>query len=333
MVQISKIFNLIKWKVGFPKRMIYKIGLAMIRYARQKVLAQFNNEYYVKIKDREIESAIHFQNHSIQYKIVIITFSKRILNSCLLLIKELRSSGIAQQIFVGINGDLDKSYESSIRQKFFREISELQDVNVVCFGNFESLAKMWNRTIQATGSEIVIVLNDDIIVDKKEVAKTFDILAKRAQKYGICLLNSDWAHFAISKDALIQVGWFDERFLGIGEEDGDFSYRFEETFGQSVFDFSLWRVGLTHDTSDVFDENLAKGKRKYSLFNWVFSEKKYQIGKGTIKGMSNSTMLQTISDKIQFPYEIWERQLSGLRSENSKAVIDKEIDNFFRNNN
>lgn len=294
--------------------MLYSLSLRLLRISRPAIPTKTNPVSIPPLSADELD-----------FKIVIVTFSKRFFDNCLPLIKELRASGVDQEIYIGINGEDRRSYDPALRSKFLQEISAIPNVNPVSFGSFQGLSLIWNRCIQAADSEIVIVLNDDLIVEKDYIVATLDKMAKVAKNKSICLLNSGWCHFAISTRVFQEIGWFDERLLGIGEEDSDLTFRFEDFFGFSCFDNSIQEKGLIHDSSSVFDSNLAKGKGKYSLFNWVYIEMKYSFGKGTISGMFDRPALKQIVEVNQYPNFDWNRNLSIYRSEANREVIVKAL--------
>lgn len=44
------------------------------------------------------------------------------------------------------------------------------------------------------------------------------------------IINNSFAHFGLTIGRLNNIGWFDERFFGFGQEDGDFYYRYLEYY-------------------------------------------------------------------------------------------------------
>jgi hypothetical protein len=63
----------------------------------------------------------------------------------------------------------------------------------------------------------VLILNDDIYCDlefRYHLEKLEDLPT-------IFTLNGSFSHFVINKEVISRVGWFDERFIGVGWEDGD----------------------------------------------------------------------------------------------------------------
>lgn len=311
---IAKLKSSVTWRLGIPKRLLYSLSLSLLRISRPAIPTMTN-----------LVSIPRFSEDKEDFKIVIVTFSKRFFENCLPLIKELRAAGVNQEIYIGINGDDGRSYDPALRSKFLQEISAIPNVNPVSFGSFQGLSLIWNRCIQAADSEIVIVLNDDLIVERDYVVATLDKMAKVAKNKSICLLNSGWSHFAISTRVFQEIGWFDERLLGIGEEDSDLTFRFEDFFGFSCFDNSIHEKGLIHDSSSVFDSNLAKGKGKYSLFNWVYIEMKYSFEKGAISGMFDRPATKQFVEVNQYPNFDWNRNLSIYRSEVNREVIEKAL--------
>jgi hypothetical protein len=255
--------------------------------------------------------------------IVIITFSKRFNEHALPLIKAIRKFEPDLPIYVGINGDLNDKYDSELRRNFLLQLANLNNVNPVTFGSFQGLSLMWNRTIQATGAENVVVLNDDLLIDGNYLTSTIESLVEATKKFGICLLNGSWSHFGISLKVCSEVGWFDERLLGIGEEDGDFTYRYEELYGESIK--SVSGQGFINDSSLIFESNLSKGKGKYSLFNWVYIECKYRFGEGRKSGMFSELASRNYNEVKQFQNYEWTNELSGMRTENDKQIIEEKI--------
>lgn len=295
-------------------KLLYAVAILIIRVSRYKGRKDANNSIVGEIN----------ADTSNEYAITIVTFSKRFFTYCLPLIKELRNAGITNPIYVGINGDLNKHYNPITRTKFLNELSLLHDVNPVCFGSFKGLAFMWNRTIQSVREDTVIVLNDDLIVNRNSAKFTLDKLAKSTNDFGACLLNDSWSHFAIQRKVLSQVGWFDERLLGIGEEDGDFTFRFEEHFGMTIPSITL--KGLVNDSSSDFDDSLSKGKGKYSLFNWLFLEKKYIFGEGRKSRMFETNAIKKLSELNLYPSYQWEVNLNHLLNQKDKDLINFEIE-------
>jgi hypothetical protein len=107
----------------------------------------------------------------------------------------------------------------------------------------------------------------------------------------------------VSKREVIDVGFFDERLLGLGEEDGDFYWRYHEKFNREIADIEIALIDNIH--SDVTDGGYVKGIRTASQFNRNFIKKqKYKdILFGGYRGMFDKRVKKMLEDEVQYPYE------------------------------
>lgn len=164
--------------------------------------------------------------------VVITTFEARQAECCLPLIAALRAGGCNWPIVVALNGNFSSLYSVPSRQSFFAKASSYGDTGFLTFRTFTSLSRMWNLAIQATGAEIVVVLNDDLAVNAASVMSDLSRLVETAEAEGMVLGNNSFSHFCVSRNLMEQLRWFDERFVGVGEEDGDFAWRYQDQFGR-----------------------------------------------------------------------------------------------------
>ena len=291
----------------------FQTGMRLIHLSRLQFLNQRPSTKVAKKNLTELRNTA----------IVIITFSKRFNDYALPLIKAIRKFEPDLPIYVGINGDLNEKYDTELRRNFLLQLANLNNVNPVSFGSFQGLSFMWNRTIQSTGAENILVLNDDLLVDGNYLNSTIELLVEATQKFGICILNKSWSHFGISLKVCSEVGWFDERLLGIGYEDSDFTYRYEELYGESIR--SVLGQGFINDSSLIFDSNLSRGKGKYSLFNWAYIECKYRFGEGRKSRMFSELASRNYKEVKQFQNHEWTNELSEMRTETDKRIIEEKI--------
>ena len=98
------------------------------------------------------------------------------------------------------------------------------------------------------------------------------------------------------------VGYFDERLLGFGEEDGDITYRLLK-MGIHVGNIAV--NGLINIVSDVRHDHVVAGIGKYSNFNreFVYNYKYKPDNTSQIKGMFDSPMAEALNNETQYPYE------------------------------
>jgi len=238
------------------------------------------------------------------YSIVITTFDQRFESFLLPLIESIKTMRPSVEIVVMVNGPAKGRFEMGYRSKLLQFLSTQENCFPTLFPNFQALAKLWNRGALTATSERVLILNDDLSIDaacSPDCLTSLEIaLASEPHTFKI---NGSFSHFVVSKAELIKVGFFDERLLGIGEEDGDFSWRYHETYGREIASIDI--PGITNIQSTLADEGFAKGIGHYSQFNRDFiKHEKYQaVLIGGYKGMFDKRSKKKLADQTQYPYE------------------------------
>jgi hypothetical protein len=126
------------------------------------------------------------------------------------------------EMIVAINGYHDQMIQNDYLVQIRALLSAWPNVKVIDFHHPQSLSKLWNQIVLHASAEKVLILNDDI-----RVSPGFrkNLYASGALDREIALLNRSWSHFIISKKTISQVGWFDQRFPGVGNEDEDYECR------------------------------------------------------------------------------------------------------------
>jgi hypothetical protein len=133
---------------------------------------------------------------------------------------------------------------------------------------------MWNTLIIHSTKENTLILNDDIDLVNKNM---FDVVSEHIESseyYGLSKINDTFSYFVINKILIDELGYFDERLIGFGEEDGDITYRMISKKGKDVY--RLYVQGVYNIVSDIRHEHIKPGVGKYSWFNRDFTfNKKY----------------------------------------------------------
>lgn len=126
------------------------------------------------------------------------------------------------EIVIAING----YYLKDIQLRYLKDIElftkKFKNVKIIPFVEPQSLSKLWNLLIINSSSDKIIILNDDI-----KISPTFRRNIERSGIFEqeIGLINKSWSHFLISKNIVRKIGWFDQRFPGMGNEDEDYECR------------------------------------------------------------------------------------------------------------
>jgi predicted glycosyltransferase involved in capsule biosynthesis len=116
------------------------------------------------------------------------------------------------------------------------------------------------------------MLNDDTSIMSNVF---FDILEKNIENTSsIFKINNSWSHILLDRYEVNKVGWMDEKFLGVGEEDGDFEWRYQNILGKSITNIFIPDINNHVDKED-FSKNMKIVNNKYSAFNKSYSCSKY----------------------------------------------------------
>ena len=239
-----------------------------------------------------------------KYSIVITTFDKRFESDLIPLITSIKTLRPSVEIILTVNGPCRSHFDQAYRTKLMQFLANWDEVYPTLFPEFQSLAKMWNRGILTASHECVLILNDDlkILADcEHSFIDHFESTLEAAPQTFI--INGSFSHFVVSKREAMEVGYFDERLLGLGEEDGDFYWRYHEKFNREIPEVNIELIDNIH--SDVTDGGYKKGIRTASQFNRDFiKKKKYKdLLIGGYKGMFDKKVKKLLIDDVQYPYE------------------------------
>jgi hypothetical protein len=206
--------------------------------------------------------------------IVISTFENRFHNFALPLIKSIRATS-SLPLTIVINGNFSNPRDSSLYRDFLTQILNFDDVNIVSFRTFRGWSSLVNAGILHSDSDSTLVLNDDIYINSIGFQNDLAQIKTALQENDLVLCNNSWSHFAINRRCLERVGFLDENFLGIGEEDGDYVSRFKKLYFREVATINV--DSLVNFVDKSRDPGVAQVNGKYSLFNNVYLNARLQL--------------------------------------------------------
>ena len=156
------------------------------------------------------------------YSIGIVTYVDRYDLFFKTLIKSLITIFPDTEIVVAINGYFDERVQLKYLHDVHQYLNTFKNVKTVHFVEPQSLSKLWNLLIINSASPNIFILNDDVkmLPGFRGGLERSGILQEQ-----IGLINRSWSHFYISKSIVKKIGWFDERFPGVGNEDEDYECR------------------------------------------------------------------------------------------------------------
>jgi glycosyltransferase involved in cell wall biosynthesis len=255
-----------------------------------------------------VDSAVLPANISIG----ITTFEARFESYFVPLLTRIREYvGDEVEIVVAINGENGRPFGEDYRKKVLGFIAAQVNVYPIMFPRFRGLSKLWNSILIHATNDYILMLNDDIMINRPGFLK--DICETIGRNEGrTFLVNRSWSHFLASRDEMDELGYFDERLLGIGEEDGDMIWRYISRYGREIPSFK------TKGFENFAEETVRTYKpiniqthsgSKYSLFNRKFMfEEKYQADPHGVKGMFDEPVGLKSQMERQYPYERFYRR-------------------------
>ena len=235
----------------------------------------------------------------------ITTFEARFDRYFVPLLKRLREY-CANEIIVAVNGEHERPFDEVYRRNILQCLAAQENVYPVVFPRFRGLSKLWNSIIVHATHDHILMLNDDIMINRPEFLE--DICAALRRNDGrMFRINGSWSHFLVTRSEMDELGYFDERLLGIGEEDGDMTWRYAQKYGREIANvkirgFENFAAESVHTYKPVNIQTHSGSK--YSLFNRKFVlEEKYEASPDGIRGMFDGPVRMKDPGKEQYPNE------------------------------
>jgi hypothetical protein len=200
---------------------------------------------------------------------------------------------------ISVNASYKNGLCNDYRKKMLNLLSLYDNVSPIFYQQMRGCAKMWNDLIIHSPTEHILICNDDIkIIDCKKLIDNCDEMSK---KHDFFTINNCMSHFVISKSFAIKIGWFDERFLGFGHEDGDMIWRYYKMFNQNIPTY--FDNNIIDCSSNIIDNGIKTSMGKYTHFNELFCNHKYIFDENGLQctfGQKRSPQLENVK---QYPYE------------------------------
>jgi hypothetical protein len=231
----------------------------------------------------------------------ITTFSKRfgLLSK---LINQIREVNTSDNILICVNGEQNGNFDNQYRKNILDLCLKYDKVYPIFFIEMRGLSKMWNTLIINSNEENILLLNDDLEIYDNRVFETIKSYIKSTEFHGFTRINHSFSHFLVNKKTIDILGYFDERLLGFGEEDGDIYYR---CLKNNIKIYDIHINGFNNLVSNIRHENVKSGIGKYSKFNrdFIYNEKYKTDFNSPYRGMFDSPMKELLDNENQYPYE------------------------------
>lgn len=187
---------------------------------------------------------------------------------------------------------LNGFYDQAIQQDYLKNAKEFlratSAANVVAYEESQPLARCFNQLILHSSGKKVLILNDDLLI-RWLFRPCFEL---QMWPFETCVVNNTWSISFISKDTVRKVGWFDERFPAIGQEDADYGLRIALQKGQKAMQVmhqhNIYCFGITNVVAGNTDPGWKKDSAiigsGYAQANKDYFEKKWEISNEPLEG-------------------------------------------------
>lgn len=220
------------------------------------------------------------------------------------LINKIRELEIDNNIYLVINGEKESEFDDDYRKKILSLCLVHKNVFPIFFVEVRGLSKLWNTLIIHSTKDNILIMNDDVELINDNIFEVVSNHIETFDYFGLSKINGTFSYFVINKELINNLGYFDERLLGFGEEDGDITYRLIEKKNKDVYNLHV--QGINNIVSNIRHNHIKPGVGKYSLFNRKFIfESKYCCSnpKSNISGMFGYPCDKILKDEKLYPYE------------------------------
>lgn len=246
-----------------------------------------------------MENAITLKDLSI----CLVTFRQRreLVKSLISKIREYSPNEI--DIVLAINSNIDEEMSDEYRLEMLDLCKSYPKIYPIFCSDFMSLSKLWNTLIIFSKTEYNFIMTDDLYLNNSNIFNEVLNMINQS-KEGFFTINNGFSHFVASKDFMHEIGYFDERLLAYGEEDGDLVHRYIKMYNKNVPNFSIQEFrnlaayDLKMDNTEYHTDNKPTVNREIAKL-------KYKDDPNGIKGMNPTPISQTglFEDYQQYPYE------------------------------
>lgn len=203
----------------------------------------------------------------------ITTFQHRFEKYFKPLVRQIREQSDVE-IIVYINAQYGREFDKEYRRNMLNFLAEYDNIFPTFTPHFKGLSKMWNNIIVNSTNNNILICNDDVSIRENFIAELNHVISTNNTSFKI---NGSFSHFVVSREEVFRVGFFDERLIGLGEEDGDWCFRFERYYQKHLPSFNTPNMisYSTNKDSELAKDEVTPCNSKYVRWNadWIFQNK------------------------------------------------------------
>jgi hypothetical protein len=255
--------------------------------------------------------------------VCLVTFKERreLIKKLIPRIREVIPSEV--DIILAVNGNFEEDMPDDYRSEMLQLSMAHENVYPIVCADFMSLSKLWNTLVLFSKTEYNFVMTDDLVISNPDVYKIASDYAERSGEQ-FFTINNGFSHFVLTKTFLHNIGYFDERLLAYGEEDGDLVHRYIKMFGREVPTLPIQNFynGAAYHLKMKNTETHIDNK---PTINREIVKIKYTDDPMGICGMNPTPLSQTgvLEDYQQYPYEPFVRKNRFNIKKFEKVILDE----------
>lgn len=225
-------------------------------------------------------------------------------------------------IMLIVNGNNEEDMPESYRLDMLNLCLQYENVYPLICPEFKSLSKLWNTLVVFSKTEYNFIICDDVTYTNPDA---LNIIYNHVNntKSEFFTINHQFSHFVVTKKMLHKLGYFDERFIGHGEEDGDMVHRHIEVFGSRMGDIHIPGV-LNLAAYELKNDKMENHVHNKPKFNREFAMLKFKQDPNGIYGMSPVPVVKVIDDYQPYPYEMFVLNNKHNIAKFDKVILDEE---------
>ena len=259
----------------------------------------------------------------INMSVCLVTFKERreLIKTLIPRIREIIPEEV--DIILAVNGNFEEAMPNDYRSDMLRLSMEHHNVYPIICTEFMSLSKLWNTLVLFSKTEYNFIMTDDLVISNSDVYQIAADYAERSKEQ-FFTINNGFSHFVLTKSFLHEIGYFDERLLAYGEEDGDLVHRYIKMYGRDVPTLPIhgFYNGMAYHLKMKNTENHADNK---PTINREIAKIKYADDPNGICGMNRTPLSSTgmLEDYQQYPYETFVRRNRFNIKKFEKVILDE----------
>ncbi len=223
------------------------------------------------------------------------------------LITDIRSlEGEQFDLLLMVNGNNEEEMDDEYRSEMLDFCSTVKRCYPYFYPEFKSLSKLWNNCVVFSKTNYNFIICDDVFYKSPDVLTHIRSHINKTQEE-FFKINNQFSFFVVTKEMLHRVGYFDERLIAHGNEDGDIIYRYQDLLKKN---FPSVRIsGLENGACYDLQSNLVDYTHRKPTVNLKIMIQKYETGTGGMEVMT-AQLKKRWPDEKQYPYEmfIWKNK-------------------------